>query len=408
MALKKGYYKIYQLVDCFTHEYGYKNYVLNHLKNQIFDEAWLFNKNNKDYQTIRITMSNAEESCHDENIDTYINFFKQQFNVEEIKFLDIHISKDEYDENIEMYDYINLDINYAAGINLKNIFPKIYKCLHHVDDEDKEVDNIFNKMRKEYKKRNPQVKQFSKVYTCTIAIIAICIINFILSLYLKFKFNDDTAALIILGADYKTFTLGLKQYYRLITYAFAHGNFLHLLCNMVSLYYLGRYVEYKYGHAKFLLILFFSIFIGGLTQGILSDNSVCVGMSGGLYGLMVVFIADIVSSHIVDLKIFLPTIFVNLMLNFLSTTAWMAHLGGAIGGFVIFYVLKNKNKTVWTVMAVVLLLSLSIKYVTINSINSLYGGTDLKVLQMYNDLGFKEYSNSLLIKLLQVYEKFGG
>ena len=408
MAPKQGYYKLYQLVDCFTTNYGYKNYVLNHLKSQIFDEVWLFNKDNRHYQIIRITMSNANDSSHDENINTYISFFKAQFRLEEIKFLDIHICKDEYNENIELYDYINLDIDYAAGIDVRKIYPKIYKCLHSVEDENKEVDNIFEKMRKHYNKHNPMASNLSKKYLCTIIIMAICVINYLVSIYLKFKFNDDTASLIIVGADYKTFTLGLKQFYRLFTYGFVHANFLHLLCNMISLYYVGRFVEYKYGHIKYLLILFFSIIIGGLTQGILSNNTICVGISGGLYGLMVVFIGDMLTSRIVDLRALIPTIVVNLMLNFLSTTAWMAHLGGAIGGFAIYYMLRDKKNILRIGLVITLLLSLSIKYATINSINPLYGGTDLKVVQIYNDIGFKEYSSNLLMRLLQVYEKFGG
>lgn len=408
MEIKKGYYKLYQLVDCFTTNYGYKNYVLNNLKDQMFDELWLFNKDNKHYQTIRITMSSASESSHDESINAYITFFKNQFNIEENAFLDIHICKDEYNENFEDHDYLNLDINYAAGVDVSKIFPKIYKCLHQVDDEDKEVDNIFNRMRKEYKKRNPQFKAFSKVYACTLTIMAICIINFILSVFLEFKFSDDTASLIVLGADYKTFTLGLKQFYRLVTYAFVHADIIHLLCNMFSFYYLSRYVEYKYGHVKYLLILFVSIFVGGLTQGILSDNSICVGISGGLYGLMVVFVGDMLTSRIVNIKVLLPTLIINLMINFLSTTAWMAHLGGAIGGFAVYFALTGGKNIVRILLVIALLLSLSFKYVTINSINSLYGGTDLKIVQIYNDLGLKDYSEKLFIRLLDVYSKYGG
>lgn len=408
MQHKQDYYKIYQVTNCMIENYGYKNYVINNLLDEICNELWLFNKDNKYYQAIRVTCDTAEESSHDESINTYLNFYKKQFKINEIKFLDIHICKNKYNENIELYDYANIDENFSDGIDLKEIFPKIYECIHHVENPDKEVDDIFAKMKKRYKNENRINKPIKTRYICTLVLIGICVINYLLSVYLNYKYNSDSAIYVVLGADYKTFTLGLKQFYRLITYSFVHGGLIHLVCNMLSLYYIGSYVEIRYGHFKFLLILFYSIIIGGLTQGILSDNSICVGMSGGLYGLMVVFIADMLETRIINLRSLLPTILINLALNFLSTTAWMAHIGGAIGGFTIYYMLKDNRNYIRVALCIILLLSLSYKYVTISSIKSLYGGTDLKVLQIYNDFGLKNYCNKLFEELLNVYSKYGG
>ena len=123
---------------------------------------------------------------------------------------------------------------------------------------------------------------------------------------------------------------------------------------------------------------------------------------------MVVFIADMLETRIINLRSLLPTILINLALNFLSTTAWMAHIGGAIGGFTIYYMLKDNRNYIRVALCIILLLSLSYKYVTISSIKSLYGGTDLKVLQIYNDFGLKNYCNKLFEELLNVYSKYGG
>ena len=409
---KEDYYKMFQVTECLINNYGFKNVIINDLIDDIFNENWLINTDDKNYQAIRVTMSTPSESGNDEQIQTYLKFFENRFNMKNIKFLDIHICKEKYDKNVEIYDFTNLDIEYFDGIDIKNIYPLVYECIHTVDDADKEVDSILEKMRKKEDTSKGFKKLVKKIpkknYICTLIIISICIINFILNLYLKYKYDDNTAIYVLLGADYKTFTLGMKQFYRLITYAFVHADIIHLLCNMFSLYYVGRYVEIKYGHFKYLLILFYSILLGALTQGILVDNSICVGMSAGIYGLMVVFIGDMISSRVINLRALIPTLLINLFLNFLSTTAWTAHLGGAIGGFIIYYLIKNPKKIIRTILAIIVILSLSVKYVTISSINTLYGGTDLKVIEIFNDLGFENYSKKILIKLLNVYEKYGG
>lgn len=409
---KEDYYKMFQVTECLINNYGFKNVIINDLIDDIFNENWLINTDDKNYQAIRVTMSTPSESGNDEQIQTYLKFFENRFNMKNIKFLDIHICKEKYDKNVEIYDFTNLDIEYFDGIDIKNIYPLVCECIHTVDDADKEVDSILEKMRKKENTSKGFKKLVKKIpkknYICTLIIISICIINFILNLYLKYKYDDNTAIYVLLGADYKTFTLGMKQFYRLITYAFVHADIIHLLCNMFSLYYVGRYVEIKYGHFKYLLILFYSILLGALTQGILVDNSICVGMSAGIYGLMVVFIGDMISSRVINLRALIPTLLINLFLNFLSTTAWTAHLGGAIGGFIIYYLIKNPKKIIRTILAIIVILSLSVKYVTISSINTLYGGTDLKVIEIFNDLGFENYSKKILIKLLNVYEKYGG
>lgn len=409
---KEDYYKMFQVTECLINNYGYKNVIINDLIDDIFNENWLINTDDKNYQAIRVTMSTPSESGNDEQIQTYLKFFENRFNMKNIKFLDIHICKEKYDKNVEIYDFTNLDIEYFDGIDIKNIYPLVCECMHTVDDADKEVDSILEKMRKKEDTSKGFKKLVKKIpkknYICTLIIISICIINFILNLYLKYKYDDNTAIYVLLGADYKTFTLGMKQFYRLITYAFVHADIIHLLCNMFSLYYVGRYVEIRYGHFKYLLILFYSILLGALTQGILVDNSICVGMSAGIYGLMIVFIGDMISSRVINLRALIPTLLINLFLNFLSTTAWTAHLGGAIGGFIIYYLIKNPKKIIRTILAIIVILSLSVKYVTISSINTLYGGTDLKVIEIFNDLGFENYSKKILIKLLNVYEKYGG
>lgn len=408
--MAKELYKLFQIVDVFVNKYDYTQVVLQEYKDNINDEAWLFNSSNKNYQVIRVSFSSAVRFDYDkERVNKYLSYFNQSSKIKGIKFLDIFISNDKYDIEYEPFDYINIEENYNNGVNLYDFYPEIYSSIHKVSDPQKEINNIVSRMRKKIKeklKARPFLKR--NPYIITYLVICLCILNYVLGLYLKYKYNDVSSIFVVLGADYKTFTLGLNQFYRLFTYAFVHNDIIHLLCNLYSFNSIGRFVEVKYGHLKFSLILLFSIICGSLTQGILSDNSVCLGLSAGIYGLLVVFIIDTVKSGIIDIRKFIPLICINLFLNFLSNVAWTAHLGGAIGGFVMMYLLEDVKNPARIILCACLILCLIYKYVTIDSIKSLYTGTDLEVINMYKDFGLKNYALKLFNKLLQAYERLGG
>jgi membrane associated rhomboid family serine protease len=84
-----------------------------------------------------------------------------------------------------------------------------------------------------------------------------------------------------------------KQYYRLVTSAFLHADFNHLLMNMISLYLFGRILESSVGPGQFLLIYFASIVGGGLLSLWLHRNHEyrAYGASGGVCGVIFSYIA---------------------------------------------------------------------------------------------------------------------
>jgi membrane associated rhomboid family serine protease len=86
--------------------------------------------------------------------------------------------------------------------------------------------------------------------------------------------------------------LAEKQYYRLVTSAFLHADFPHLLMNMVTLYLFGRYIELFFGVGKFLLIYFAAV-VGGdlLALWIHRQHEYqAYGASGGVCGMVYSFI----------------------------------------------------------------------------------------------------------------------
>lgn len=85
-----------------------------------------------------------------------------------------------------------------------------------------------------------------------------------------------------------------KQYYRLITSGFLHVNWMHLIFNMIALYFFSGAVEFFFGPLQFLLIYFASMVGGDLLSLFIHryDNGYSsVGASGAVCGVIFASIA---------------------------------------------------------------------------------------------------------------------
>lgn len=105
-----------------------------------------------------------------------------------------------------------------------------------------------------------------------------------------------------LGNSYNN-TIRLKQYHRLITSGFVHGDLLHIACNMFSLYNLGTFVYYRVGFWLFLILYFASLVVGGLLSVFIhhklgDDYVYSVGASGAICGLLGFYVVYIIRSSI--------------------------------------------------------------------------------------------------------------
>ena len=122
--------------------------------------------------------------------------------------------------------------------------------------------------------------------------------------------------------------------YRLVTAAFLHASLLHLGLNMLGLYFLGVLIEPAVGTARFLGIYFFSVLAGSLGALILDPNTLTVGASGGIFGLMSA--AFLIARHrgLDDLASQIGFfVLINVVFTFsVSNISIGGHLGGLAGG----------------------------------------------------------------------------
>lgn len=148
----------------------------------------------------------------------------------------------------------------------------------------------------------------------------------------------------------------------LITYGFLHGNFLHILVNMLAIYFVGQVIEVTLGSKNLLKIYFVCILFGGLAWLLLSqgNHQILVGASAAGFGLMTFFCLLFPERPITVLLFFIipltlkPKWILRGMLvieAFLylfyelpgkSFVASSGHLGGILGGFIMFYILMGK------------------------------------------------------------------
>lgn len=83
--------------------------------------------------------------------------------------------------------------------------------------------------------------------------------------------------------------LTLYRPWTLVTYMFLHGGMMHLVFNMLGLWFFGSAVETRLGERRFLILYFLSGLSGALLSMAFSMGSAVIGASAGVFGVMLAF-----------------------------------------------------------------------------------------------------------------------
>ena len=169
---------------------------------------------------------------------------------------------------------------------------------------------------------------------------------------------------------------------------------------------IGRVVEKILGSTKYLIMLMLGILFSSLCKGILVGNSLSMGLSGGIYTLFVYFILYSVGSGYLELNSFMPTLLLNLALNFVPGVAWQCHLGGAMCGVMFYYLYKDKKINLNILALIIVLIgTMFVKYIKDYNLKPYYPGTDAEVINVYRKMGLDGYSDNAVIKLYKIYKE---
>lgn len=71
-----------------------------------------------------------------------------------------------------------------------------------------------------------------------------------------------------------------------VTYMFLHANFIHILFNMLVLYFFGPMLEMRLGSRRFLGLYFVSGIVAALVSLFFTPRAIIVGASGAVYGII--------------------------------------------------------------------------------------------------------------------------
>jgi len=142
----------------------------------------------------------------------------------------------------------------------------------------------------------------------------------------------------------------LSRPWTMVTNLFIHGGLWHLLANMLTLYFFGRYLSRLIGDSKLLIVYFAGGILGNILYILLGEPlSVAIGASGSVFALggaltmMRPKLSVLVFPIPVPLPLWVAVIGGFLILSFLPFVAWQAHLGGLIIGLIAGYIFRKSE-----------------------------------------------------------------
>lgn len=189
--------------------------------------------------------------------------------------------------------------------------------------------------------RYENLRQYIKWYPVTTIILSIQLIMYV---WMEIEGSTrDNLTLIRFGALLNEVPFS-GEYWRYFASVFLHSGFDHLLFNSFSLFVFAPPLERMLGKWKYILFYLGSGFIGNLATVLLfrgPETVVSVGASGAIYGIFAayLFIAlffkkalDKQSSSTI-----ITIVVVGFIYSFLIPQVnYYAHIGGFIGGFLLF------------------------------------------------------------------------
>lgn len=178
----------------------------------------------------------------------------------------------------------------------------------------------------------------------TVVLAGACVAVFVLEVVLA---RTGHGALIS-GWALSGTALAEGRWWTLVTHLFVHGSLLHLLVNVLALWFIGPEVEFMLGRVRYVVLYVLSGIAGGLLQTAFSQPaSELIGSSGAVCGVLLSFTTAYPEMPLRALLFFiLPVsmkaktlgrslIAVSLIGAVTGVLPWighLAHLGGALAG----------------------------------------------------------------------------
>ena len=143
------------------------------------------------------------------------------------------------------------------------------------------------------------------------------------------------------------------QPWAIVTSMFLHTRFWHIFANMITLYFFGTAFNRLVGDRRFLLVYFSGGIIGNILMLLLAGFApyyVALGASGAVFALaggLVVMrpkLPVIIFPIPIPVPLWVAVMGGFLLLSFMPSVAWQAHLGGLIVGLIAGYIFRRRER----------------------------------------------------------------
>ena len=187
-------------------------------------------------------------------------------------------------------------------------------------------------------------------YPATFWLIAANVLFFFIAIIISF-FNPDFLNFVALKPSD---IMHWKNLWTMMTSMFMHAGAFHLFANMMSLLFLGSFLERLIGKKRFLGVYFISGIMGSIFYILFSDPNIpAVGASGAIFGIagMLAVLTPKMPVYIMFIPIAMPmwfgVILIMAVLWLLTISAGLpigntAHFGGLIVGLAYAAYLRHK------------------------------------------------------------------
>ena len=142
---------------------------------------------------------------------------------------------------------------------------------------------------------------------------------------------------------------GGTDFWRWVSSMFLHFGFGHFFFNSFSIFIFSPPLERLLGHVKFFLLYIGSGLVGNLFTVMFMSKYISAGASGAAYGLLGAYLFMLVHMrHVLDYSS-RKTVQTFLVLGLIYSILFprinlLAHLGGLIGGYVLFFLLSRRKR----------------------------------------------------------------
>ena len=193
------------------------------------------------------------------------------------------------------------------------------------------------------RKQKPSLTRITSSDIVTRSIVSLVVLVYIAQVAESGSISG-TGQLIVDGALYGP-SVKAGEWWRLITSAFLHSGPIHLIFNALILWWFGRSLENLIGSRRFLGLYAISLLAGAAGALLFSPNSLTVGASGAVFGVLGAGLVLERRGVMVFGGAALPIVAFNILLSFIIPRISIGgHLGGLLGGAIVILILSHLGK----------------------------------------------------------------